>query len=60
MTKGRFTMPQFDHYDGNLILTEDEIAAAAQHVPQGRDDIAVAHDNVRRFTRSSNALNRRR
>ena len=41
---------QFDHYDGNLILTEDEIAAAAQQVPQKlKDDIAFAHDNVRRF-----------
>ena len=41
---------QFDHYEGNLILTEDEIAAAAQQVPQKlKDDIAFAHDNVRRF-----------
>ena len=41
---------QFDHYDGNLILTDDEIAAAAQQVPQKlKDDIAFAHDNVRRF-----------
>ena len=41
---------QFDHYDGNLILTEDEIAAAAEQVPQKlKDDIAFAHDNVRRF-----------
>jgi len=41
---------QFDHYDGNLILTDDEIAAAAEQVPQKlKDDIAFAHDNVRRF-----------
>ena len=41
---------QFDHYDGNLILTDDEIAAAAEKVPQKlKDDIAFAHDNVRRF-----------
>ena len=41
---------QFDHYDGNLILTDEEIAAAAEQVPQKlKDDIAFAHDNVRRF-----------
>ena len=41
---------QFDHYNGNLILTDDEIAAAAEQVPQKlKDDIAFAHDNVRRF-----------
>ena len=41
---------QFDHYDGNLILTDEEIAAAAEQVPQKlKDDIAFAHDNVHRF-----------
>ncbi len=41
---------QFDKYAGNTILTEEEIAAAADQVPQKlKDDIAFAHDNVRRF-----------
>lgn len=41
---------KFDKYDGNVILTRDEIAAAAEKVPQKlRDDIQFAHDNVRRF-----------
>ena len=41
---------QFDRYNGNLILTDEEIAAAAEQVPQKlKDDIAFAHDNVRRF-----------
>ena len=41
---------QFDRYDGNVRLTADEIEAAAAQVPQKlKDDIAFAHDNVRRF-----------
>lgn len=41
---------KFDRYDGNVVLTRDEIAAAAAKVPQRlKDDIAFAHDNVRRF-----------
>ncbi len=41
---------QFDKYDGNVVLTPDEIAAAADKVPQKlKDDIRFAHDNVRRF-----------
>ena len=41
---------EFDGYDGNLILTDDEIKAAAAKVPQKlRDDIRFAYDNVRRF-----------
>ncbi len=41
---------KFDQYDGNVILTRDEIKAAAEQVPQKlRDDIRFAHDNVRRF-----------
>ncbi|KNG94074.1 histidinol dehydrogenase [Pseudaestuariivita atlantica] len=41
---------KFDKYEGNVLLTADEIAAAAEKVPQKlRDDIAFAHDNVRRF-----------
>lgn len=41
---------QFDRYDGNIVLTDDEIAAAAEKVPAKlKDDIRFAHDNVRRF-----------
>ncbi len=41
---------KFDQYEGNLILTEEEIEAACAAVPQKlKDDIAFAHDNVRRF-----------
>ena len=41
---------KFDRYDGNIVLTADEIAEAAAKVPQKlKDDIQFAHDNVRRF-----------
>lgn len=41
---------KFDKYDGNLLLTAEEIAAAVALVPQKlKDDIAFAHDNVKRF-----------
>lgn len=41
---------KFDQYDGNILLTADEIAAASDLVPQKlKDDIRFSHDNVRRF-----------
>ncbi len=41
---------QFDKYDGNVVLTGEEIEAATALVPQKlKDDIRFAHDNVRRF-----------
>jgi len=41
---------KFDQYEGSLVLSEEEIAAASAQVPQKlKDDIAFAHDNVRRF-----------
>jgi len=41
---------KFDDYDGNLLLTPEEISAAGDKVSQKlKDDIAFAHDNVRRF-----------
>lgn len=41
---------KFDNYDGNTMLTEEEIKAACDAVPQRmKDDIAFAHDNVKRF-----------
>ncbi|MFK7743629.1 MAG: histidinol dehydrogenase [Roseobacter sp.] len=41
---------KFDNYTGNVLLTDEEIAAASAQVSQKlKDDIAFAHDNVRRF-----------
>ncbi|MEM7744037.1 MAG: histidinol dehydrogenase [Pseudomonadota bacterium] len=41
---------QFDKYDGNVVLTDEEIQAATAQVSQKlKDDIRFAHDNVRRF-----------
>ncbi|WP_299740398.1 histidinol dehydrogenase [uncultured Roseobacter sp.] len=41
---------KFDNYQGSIILNEEEIAAASVLVSQKlKDDIAFAHDNVRRF-----------
>ena len=41
---------KFDRYDGNVVLTRDEIDAAAAKVsPKLKDDIRFAWDNVRRF-----------
>ena len=41
---------KFDKYEGNIILTADEILAAAALVPDKlKSDIQFAHDNVRRF-----------
>ncbi len=41
---------KFDRYDGNVMLTADEIEAAAALVPDKlKADIQFAHDNVKRF-----------
>jgi sulfopropanediol 3-dehydrogenase len=41
---------KFDKYDGNVVLTRDEVEAASALVPERlKDDIKFAHDNVRRF-----------
>ena len=41
---------KFDRYDGNIVLSAEEIEAASAQVPQKlKDDIRFAHDNVRRF-----------
>jgi len=41
---------KFDRYDGNVVLTRDEIDAASEKVPQRlKDDIRYAWDNIRRF-----------
>ncbi len=48
--KAREYAAKFDQYDGNIILTEGEIEAAAALVPEKlKADIRFAHDNVRRF-----------
>ena len=47
---------KFDKYDGNVILTQEEIAAACALVPQKlKDDIQFAHENVRRFAEAQKA-----
>jgi sulfopropanediol 3-dehydrogenase len=41
---------KFDRYDGNVVLTQDEIDAACALVPEKlKADIRFAHDNVKRF-----------
>ncbi|MEF2548362.1 histidinol dehydrogenase [Aurantimonas sp. E1-2-R+4] len=41
---------KFDRYEGNVVLTKDEIAEASSKVSQKlKDDIRFAYDNVRRF-----------
>ena len=47
---------QFDHYEGSIRLSQEEITAACSLVPQRlKDDIAFAHDNVRRFAEAQKA-----
>ncbi|MDX8346363.1 histidinol dehydrogenase [Cognatiyoonia sp. IB215446] len=47
---------KFDKYEGNIILTKEEIAAAADLVPEKlKADIQFAHDNVRRFAEAQKA-----
>ena len=47
---------QFDKYEGNIVLTRDEIDAASAKVSQKlKDDIRYAHDNVRRFAEAQKA-----
>lgn len=47
---------KFDNYEGNIVLTRDEIDGAAALVPQKlKDDIRFAHDNVRRFAEAQKA-----
>ena len=41
---------KFDKYDGNVMLTQEEIDAAIELVPEKlKADIRFAHDNVKRF-----------
>ena len=44
---------EFDRWDGDIILSDDAIAAACARVPQGlKDDIAYAHENIARFAQA--------
>ncbi len=47
---------KFDGYDGNVILTDEDIAAAIAAVPDRlKEDIRFAADNVRRFAEAQRA-----
>ena len=47
---------QFDKYDGNVVLTREEIDGAATQIPQKlKDDIRFAWDNVRTFAEAQKA-----
>ena len=47
---------KFDKYDGNVVLTRDEIEAASEKVSQTlKDDIRYAWDNVRTFAEAQKA-----
>ena len=47
---------KFDKYEGSVILTKEEIAAAADLVPQKlKEDIQFSHDNVKRFAEAQKA-----
>ena len=44
---------KFDKYDGNILLSDEEIARAIDAVPEKlKADIQFAHDNVRRFAQA--------
>jgi len=54
--KAREYAAKLDNYDGNIILSDQEIAAACKLVPQKlKDDIKFSHDNVRRFAQAQKA-----
>jgi len=47
---------KFDRYEGNVILTPDQIEAASALVPEKlKRDIQFSHDNVRRFAEQQKA-----
>ncbi len=47
---------KFDKWDGNIIASADDVAAAAGNVSQIlKDDIRFAHDNVRKFANAQKA-----
>jgi len=47
---------KFDKYEGNIVLTREEIDAAAAKVPQKlKDDIRFAYENIKRFAEAQKA-----
>ena len=47
---------KFDRYDGNVVLTADEIEAACALVSDKlKEDIQFAHENVKRFAEAQKA-----
>ena len=47
---------KFDQYEGNILLTPEEIEAASAQVPDKlKRDIKFAHDNVKRFAETQKA-----
>ncbi|MFY0691754.1 MAG: histidinol dehydrogenase [Paracoccaceae bacterium] len=47
---------KFDKYEGNVVLTPEEIAAASAKVPEKlKRDIQFAHSNVKRFAETQKA-----
>lgn len=47
---------KFDKWDGEILVSADTIAAAADQVPQKlKDDIRFSYDNVRRFAEAQKA-----
>ncbi len=47
---------KFDKWDGEIVVSREERAAAAKKVPgRLKDDIRFAHDNVRRFAEAQKA-----
>ena len=47
---------KFDKYEGNVLLSEDDIASAISQVPgKLKQDIQFAHDNVKRFAEAQKA-----
>ena len=47
---------KLDNYTGNIVVSEEEIAAAAAKVPQRlKDDIQFAYDRVRKFAEAQRA-----
>lgn len=47
---------KFDKWDGDILVSAESVAAAADRVPQTlKDDIRFAYDNVRRFAEAQKA-----
>ncbi len=54
--KAREYSAKFDKWDGDIVVSKDELAAAGAKVGQKlKDDIRFAHDNVRKFAEAQKA-----